>query len=261
MVQALVAGGTGTAGRQVVKEFLARGHSVRVLTRHGGAPGSEIAHFHGDLVTGDGLAEALDGVDVLVDTTDGKTRGTRAVLEKGAENLLATADGAGVGRAVLLSIVNVDQAEFPYYQAKRKQERVYEGAAMATTIVRATQFHDFIPMIAKPASRAGLIPAFSKTSFQTIDTRDVATALVDAALTAEPAPEGPITIGGPEVRTARDMTTAWKKATGTHGFVVNVPLPGALGQFFRDGSNLVPDNRFGTITFDRWLADSANAGR
>ncbi len=83
MVQALVAGGTGTAGRQVVKEFLARGHSVRVLTRHGGAPGSEIAHFHGDLVTGDGLAEALDGVDVVVDTTDGKTRGTRAVLEKG----------------------------------------------------------------------------------------------------------------------------------------------------------------------------------
>ena len=255
MVQALVAGGTGTAGRQVVKEFLARGHSVRVLTRHGGAPGSEIAHFHGDLVTGDGLDEALDGVDVVVDTTDGKTKGTRAVLEKGAENLLATADGAGVGRAVLLSIVNVDQAELAYYQAKRTQERVYESAAMETAIVRATQFHDFIPMIAKPASRAGLIPAFSKTSFQTIDTRDVATALVDAALAAD-APKGTITIGGPEVRTARDQTTAWKKATGTHGFVVNVPLPGALGQFLRNGSNLVPDNRFGTITFDRWLAES-----
>ncbi|MBV6760166.1 MULTISPECIES: SDR family oxidoreductase [Rhodococcus] len=258
MVQALVAGGTGTAGRQVVKEFLARGHSVRVLTRHGGAPGTEIAHFHGDLVTGDGLAEALDGVDVVVDTTDGKTKGTRAVLEKGSENLLATADGAGVRRAVLLSIVNVDLAEFAYYQSKRTQERVYDSAAIETVIVRATQFHDFIPMIAKPASRVGLIPAFSKTSFQTIDTRDVATALVDAALATEPAPEGPITIGGPEVRTARDLTTAWKKATGTHGFVVNVPLPGALGQFLRNGSNLVPDNRFGTITFDRWLAESVH---
>ncbi|KAF0965412.1 SDR family oxidoreductase [Rhodococcus sp. T7] len=258
MVQALVAGGTGTAGRQVVKEFLARGHSVRVLTRHGGAPGSEIAHFHGDLVTGEGLAEALAGVDVVVDTTDGKTKGTRAVLEKGSENLLATADGAGVGRAVLLSIVNVDLAEFAYYQAKRTQERVYESAAIETTIVRATQFHDFIPMVAKPASRVGLIPAFSKTSFQTIDTRDVATALVDAALATESSPEGLVTIGGPEVRTARDLTAAWKKATKTHGFVVNVPLPGALGQFLRNGSNLVPDNRFGTITFDRWLAESVH---
>ncbi|MFC9555035.1 SDR family oxidoreductase [Rhodococcus sp. NPDC056960] len=259
MVQALVAGGTGTAGRQVVKEFLARGHSVRVLTRHGGAPGTEIVHFHGDLVTGDGLAEALEGVDVVVDTTDGKTRGTRAVLERGSENLLATADGAGVGRAVLLSIVNVDRSEFAYYQAKRKQELVYENAAIDTTIVRATQFHDFIPLVAKPASRVGVIPAFSKTSFQTIDTRDVATALVDAALAAEPSPDGPITIGGPEVRTARDLTTAWKKATGTHGVVVTVPLPGAMGKFLRDGSNLVPDNQFGTITFDRWLADTTRA--
>ncbi|WP_072690901.1 SDR family oxidoreductase [Rhodococcus marinonascens] len=257
MVQALVAGGTGVAGRHVVKEFLARGHSVRVLSRHGGAPGTQIEHFHGDLITGEGLAEALDGVDVLVDTTDGKTRGTRAVLERGAENLLATADGAGVGRAVLLSIVNVDRGAFTYYQAKRQQELVYQNSPIDTWIVRATQFHDFIPMIAGPASRTGLIPAFTKTSFQTIDTRDVAHALVDVALSTETAPQDPITIGGPEVRTAHDLATAWKKSTGTHGFVTKIRLPGALGKFLREGLNLVPDNEFGTITFEQWLAESA----
>ncbi|MEV0946148.1 NAD(P)H-binding protein [Rhodococcus sp. NPDC049939] len=257
MVQALVVGGTGVAGRQVVKEFLARGHSVRVLTRHGGAPGTDVEHFQGDLVTGVGLAEALDGVDVLVDTTDGKTRGTRSVLESGAKNLLATADGAGVRRAVLLSIVNVDLGGFAYYQAKRRQELVYENSPIDTWIVRATQFHEFIPMIAGPASRAGLIPAFTKTRFQTIDTRDVAHALVDVALSTESAPEDPITIGGPEVHTADDLIKKWKKASGSHGLVTKFPLPGALGKFLRDGSNLVPDNKFGTITFDQWLAESA----
>ncbi|MCQ4119209.1 SDR family oxidoreductase [Rhodococcus tibetensis] len=259
MTQVLVAGGSGTAGRQVVKEFLARGHSVRVLTRHGGAPGTEIVHVHGDLVTGEGLADALDGVDVVVDTTDGKTRRTRAVLDEGATNLLATADGAGVRRAVLLSIANVDGGEFAYYQAKRRQERVYENSPVETVIVRATQFHDFIPMVAKPPSRVGVIPAFARTRFQTIDTRDVALALVDAALSTDPAPEGPITIGGPEVRTARELVVAWKKARGAHGLVLDVPLPGALGAFLRAGRNLVPENEFGSITFDQWLADTTTA--
>jgi len=255
----LVAGGTGTAGRQLVKELLARGHSVRVLTRHGGAPGTEIIHVHGDLVTGEGLAEALDGVDVVVDTTDGKTRRTRAVLDEGATNLLATADGAGVRRAVLLSIVNVDRGEFAYYQAKRRQERVYESSPLDTVVVRATQFHDFIPMVAKPPSHVGVIPAFARTRFQSIDTRDVARALADAALATEPASENLITIGGPEVRTARDLVVAWKKATGTHGLVVDVPVPGALGSFLRAGHNLAPGKEFGSITFDRWLADTTTA--
>ncbi|WP_070378089.1 SDR family oxidoreductase [Rhodococcus sp. WMMA185] len=257
MVQALVVGGTGLAGRQAVKEFLARGHSVRVLSRHGGAPGTAIEHFQGDLVTGEGLAEALDGVDVLVDTTDGKTRGTRSVLETGAKNLLAMADGAGVGRAVLLSIVNVDQGRFAYYQAKRQQELVYKTSPIDTWIVRATQFHDFIPMIAGAASLTGVFPAFTKTSFQTIDTRDVAHALVDVALSTERAPDDPITIGGPEVHTAHELVAKWKRATGKRGFVAKFPLPGTLGKFLREGRNLVPDNQFGTITFDQWLAESA----
>ncbi|MFZ2177442.1 MAG: NAD(P)H-binding protein [Rhodococcus sp. (in: high G+C Gram-positive bacteria)] len=256
MVQVLVAGGTGAAGRHVVKEFLARGHSVRVLTRHGGAPGSQIEHVHGDLVTGEGLPEALDGVGVLVDTTDGKTRGTRAVFDQGAANLVETAAAAGVSRAVLLSIANVDQGRFAYYQAKRKQELVYEHSPLETCILRSTQFHDFIPMIVKPPSRVGIIPAFSNIRFQTIDTRDVAQALVDAALSPDPPPNGPVTVGGPEIRTARSLAEAWKKATHTHGIVVRTPLPGAMGQFLRQGLNLVPDNPFGTITFDQWLSGS-----
>ncbi|QNG19323.1 NAD(P)H-binding protein [Rhodococcus triatomae] len=252
MTRVLVAGGTGVAGRQVVAELLRREYEVRVLTRHGGAPFTEIEHALGDLVSGEGLPDALEGVDVVVDTTDGKTRKTRAVLGAGAENLLEAAAVQGVSRAILLSIVNVDRASFSYYQAKYAQEQIYARSPLDTVVVRATQFHDFVPMIVGPSSRVGILPAFRGIRFQTIDTRDVALALADAVSDDEDVPDGPVTIGGPEIRTARNLVEAWKRTTGSRGVVVPAPLPGTLGRFFRDGLNLVPENTYGTITFEEW---------
>lgn len=259
MAEILVAGGTGQAGAKVVAELLGRSHSVRVLTRHGGAPGTRIAHYPGDLVTGEGLAEAVAGVDAVIDTTDGRTKATRPIFTEGAANLLDAAEHAGVRRCVLLSIVNVDQADFPYYRAKYEQEKIYQSSPVQTAIVRATQFHDFIPMIAAPTSRVGFIPAFSGTRFQTIDLRDVARTLVNVALSRDSVPPEPIVVAGPEIRTAKDLVTAWKKATGKRGIVAPVPLPGALGAFFRDGRNIAEDATFGTITYDEWLADTVRS--
>ncbi|CAM3230750.1 NAD(P)H-binding protein [Prescottella defluvii] len=253
MTRFLVAGGTGVAGRSVVAELLRRGEPVRVLSRRGGTAGNGLEHATADLISGEGLAAALDGVDVVIDTTDGKTRGTRAVLTTGAANLLAAAREAGVSRAVLLSIVNVDRGAFAYYRAKTRQERLYADAPLPTQVVRATQFHEFVPMICAPASKVGLIPAFTGTRFQPIDTTDVARALVDAAGTAAVS-DDPTTVGGPEILTMREMALAWKAATGARGRVTTLPLPGSMGTFWRNGSNLVPDNHFGTVTFDRWLA-------
>ncbi|RDI22545.1 uncharacterized protein YbjT (DUF2867 family) [Rhodococcus sp. AG1013] len=252
MTRFLVAGGTGVAGRSVVAELLRRGEPVRVLSRHGGAPSNGLEHAAGDLVSGEGLAAALDGVDVVIDTTDGKTRSTRAVFTTGATNLLAAARSAGVSRAVLLSIVNVDRGTFAYYRAKTQQERLYSGSPLPTQVVRATQFHEFVPMICAPASKVGLIPAFTRTRFQPIDTADIARALVDAAV-ADRVSDDPTTIGGPEVLTMREMALAWKAATGARGRVTNLPMPGSMGTFWRNGWNLVPDKTFGTVTFAEWL--------
>lgn len=259
MAEILVAGGTGQAGAKVAAELLSRGHSVRVLTRHGGAPGTRIAHYPGDLITGEGLAEAVAGVDAVIDTTDGRTKATRPIFTEGAANLLDAAAGAGVRRAVLLSIINVDQADFTYYRAKHEQEKVYQRSPVQTCVVRATQCHDFVPMIAGPTSRVGFIPAFSGTRFQTIDLRDVARALVNVALSRDSIPSEPIVVAGPEIRTAKDLVTAWKKAAGKRGIVAQVPLPGALGKFFREGRNIAADATFGTITFDEWLADTVRS--
>ncbi|MCL2533380.1 MAG: NAD(P)H-binding protein [Nocardiaceae bacterium] len=252
MTKYLVAGGTGVAGRSVVAELVRRGGDVRVLSRHGGSPGAGVEHAVGDLVSGDGLAAALDGVDVLIDTTDGKTRSAREVFSMGARNLLSAAATAGISHAVLLSIVNVDFGRFAYYRAKTRQERLYRDAPLPTHVVRATQFHEFVPMICAPFARIGIIPAFTHTRFQPIDTSDVARALVDAA------EQGPTTeptvVGGPELLTMREMATAWKAATGTRGRVTNILIPGSMGDFWRNEWNLVPDNQFGTVTFKQWLA-------
>lgn len=252
MTTYLVAGGTGVAGRAVVTELARRGGTVRVLSRHGGHRDG-VDHVSADLVTGAGLAQALDGVDVVVDTTDGKTRKARAVLTDGAANLLSAAATAGVSRAVLLSIVNVDEARAGYYRTKAEQERIYRDAAVPTHVVRATQFHEFVPMICAPVAKVGLIPVFTHTRFQPIDTTDVARALADAAQQEQPAAD-PTVVGGPEILSMHDMALAWKAATGTRGRVTDIRMPGSMGSFWREGRNLVPDNRFGTVTFDQWLA-------
>ncbi|WP_241665792.1 SDR family oxidoreductase [Prescottella subtropica] len=85
-----VAGGTGTAGRAVVTELVRRGETVRVLSRRPGAQDGAV-RVTGDLVRGTGLAAALAGVDVVIGTTDGKTRSARRVLDTGTANLLAAA--------------------------------------------------------------------------------------------------------------------------------------------------------------------------
>ncbi|WP_433605878.1 SDR family oxidoreductase [Prescottella agglutinans] len=253
MTTFLVAGGTGVAGRAVVAELVGRGAAVRVLSRRGGTSDG-VRHMVGDLVSGDGLAAALDGVDVVVDTTDGKTRSTRGVFSTGAANLLSAAEAAGVSHTVLLSIVGVDRGRFAYYRAKARQEQLYRDSALPTRVVRSTQFHEFVPMICAPTARIGVIPAFTHTRFQSIDTSDVARALVDAATAEQPSPAEPTVVGGPEVLTMREMVLAWKAATGTRGRVTNLRMPGGMGEFWRNGWNLVPDKKFGTVTFDQWLA-------
>ncbi len=153
MTTYLVAGGTGVAGRSVGAELVRRGETVRVLSRRGGALGAGVEQAAGDLLTGAGLAQALDGVDIVIDTTDGKTRRTRPVLTTGAGNLLSAAREAGVSRAVLLSIVNVDRSTFGYYRAKTEQEQRYAASPLPTQVVRATQFHEFVPMLCAPTSK------------------------------------------------------------------------------------------------------------
>lgn len=280
MASIAVVGGTGAAGRAVVREAVARGHDVRVLSRHVPDDGARVpgtTHHRVDLLGSDDgtVATALDtavaAADAVVDASNGMSPGAMKVFTVGARRLAAAAHRAGVGRVVVLSIVNVDQGDYGYYRAKAEQERILSSGGVPTTVVRATQFHEFLEIFLGRDgrlgrwARLGLLPVPRGVRFQPIALADVARALVDAAEGTPPGSGVPgpgpaattVTIGGPEVLDARDMARAWRAAHGSRRPVVGVPLPGPLGEFFRAGHNLVPDHRYGTLTYREWLRERA----
>ncbi len=254
-----VAGGTGQVGREVVRLALAAGHTVSVLSRHVPATGSEecldgATYFAADVTTGEGLAAALAGSDVVIDCLEGQFGKAKKQFADGGARLLAAAHLAGVARAVALSIINCDLSTYSFYVSKADKERAYAGSPLQTIVVRATQFHSLVAMVFAAGARLRLIPAFNRTSFQTISPADVAASLLEAAMSEPGSPSHSVrTVGGPEVLTMRQMAEDWKHVTGARGRIISLPLPGPMGAYLRAGYNLVPGQKDGTETFVSWL--------
>lgn len=202
MTRVLVVGGTGLAGRAVTAAAVERGHEVVVASRRvpdDDAPAyvEGAAYVTADLVGGAGLEEAVEGVDVLVDTSNGSGKHAAHVFALGSQNLLHTAARFGVHRAVLLSIAGIDGSRYPYYRAKLAQERIYAESPLETHVVRATQFHDFVTAIFERGRPIGALIAPAGTRFQPISVEDVAQAVLDDAELAGAA-DSVRTIGGPD---------------------------------------------------------------
>jgi uncharacterized protein YbjT (DUF2867 family) len=301
MTRICVAGGTGQVGREVVRQALDAGHSVAVLSRHplgAGTAGSTTAdsiaadtntagnvggaeYFRADVTTGEGLAAALAGADVVIDCLEGRSGKARRNFADGGARLLAAAQEAGTARAVMLSIVNCDRSSHAFYRSKAAKEHVYELSGLETVVVRATQFHSLLAMMFGAGSKVRVIPVVRGAGFQPVSPADVGAVLLEAAL--EPAPDpgrgrapepetatAPtpesgrprhrvLTIGGPEARDMADFAREWQRATGAKGRLVRLPLPGAMGRYLRAGLNLVPEARHGTETFRGWLANHADS--
>lgn len=263
MSRVLVVGGTGLAGRAITAEAIRRGHEVVVAARRvpdddapASVPGA--VYVTTDIVTGEGIEEAVEGADVVVDASNGGRKQSAHVFTAGAQNLLHTAARYGVHHAVLLSIVNVDRSSFGYYRAKAAQERIYLESPLEARIVRATQFHDLVTSIFEGGRRLGVLLVPSRSRFQPIAVTDVAHALVDAA---EGAGEGNAvrTVGGPRVETARALAEQWRAATGTRRPLLPIRLPGALGAAWRTGENLAPEQAVDGQTYAEWASEKVRA--
>jgi uncharacterized protein YbjT (DUF2867 family) len=264
MTRICVAGGTGQVGREVVLQALARGHETAAFSRHPPSAG-EAAHHDGaayyraDVTTGAGLGQALAGSDVVVDCLEARGgKALRAFASSGVR-LLKAAEEAGIPKAVLLSIIGCDQVALRFYSSKAEKEIVYAESGLETVTVRSTQFHSLLAQLFAAGSRVGLIPVVRGAKFQTIAPAEVAAALLEAAL--EP-PSGERhrlrTIGGPEVNDMGELAETWKQLTGSRARLVRLPLPGSMGEYVRDGRNLIPEQRYGSETFGAWLAKRAD---
>src|SRR5207248_9640312 len=185
----VVIGGTGLIGTKVVKNLREKGHEAVAASPSKGI----------NSVTGEGLAEALVGAQVVVDVANAPSWEDKAVLEffeTSGRNLLAEEATAGVGHHVALSVVGTDRLlTSGYFRAKMAQENLIKGSPIPYTIVRATQFFEFVGAIAQSATE-GQTVRLPPAMMQPIVSDDVAAALADIAV--EQPLNGTIELAGPE---------------------------------------------------------------
>lgn len=242
MSRILVTGATGQLGTPTLAILRARGADAVGISRRGG--GDVVA---ADLLTGDGVPAALDGVDTLVHAAT--TGGHRDVAM--AERLFAAALEAGVAHVVLVSIVGIDQIPLGFYRDRVRIEEIARASGVPVTIQRATQFHSFVERLFTAQRRMPVIlaPAWQ---FQPIAVTEVAERL--AGLAGGVAQGRADDIGGPEVLTIRELYSTWSNAVGTRRRMLPVTLPGKAFRAFAGGANLVPGTPYGAATFAQHLA-------
>jgi uncharacterized protein YbjT (DUF2867 family) len=247
----VVIGGTGLIGSKTVANLRQGGHEVIAASPKSGI----------NTITGEGLKEATAGAQVVIDLTNSPSFEDEAVLkffETSGRNLLAAESAAGVRHHVALSIVGTDRTpENGYFRAKVAQEKLIEASGIPYTIVRATQFMEFLSAIAgmsADGNRVRIAPGL----FQPIAADDVAAIVADVALA--PPRSGIVEIAGPERAPFNEIIARYLKAAGDPREVVRDPAAMYSGGRVEERS-LVPlgEARLGRIGFDEWFRRSRAA--
>lgn len=253
-MKVLVIGGTGLIGSQVIANLTEMGHEAISASPRSGV----------DAVTGEGVAEAVAGVDTVVDVANSPSWEDDAVLHfftTSSRNLLAAESEAGVRHHVALSIVGADRTQDSgYMRAKVAQEKVIEESGAPYSIVRATQFFEFVSGIADSAADGDTI-RLPHAAFQPIAAKDVATAVTQAAI-GDPT-NGITNIAGPEKLGMDDFARASLAADGDPRQVVTDPTAPYYGAVLDDQSIVPIDGEDPTIyptRFSDWKAAHASSG-
>jgi uncharacterized protein YbjT (DUF2867 family) len=246
----VVIGGTGLIGSKVVEKLKQKGHAAIAATPNTGV----------NTITGKGLKEALAGAQVVIDLADSPSFEDKAVLEffeTSGRNVLAAEAAAGVPHHVALSIVGTDRSDNGYFRAKVAQENLIEISGIPYTIVRATQFLEFLGAIAD-SSADGNIVRLPPCLFQPIAADDVASVVADVALAAPR--NGIVEIAGPERAPFNEIVARYLQAVGDPREVVRDPEARYWGGRVEERS-LVPlgEARLGRIGLNEWLRRSRAA--
>lgn len=202
-----------------------------------------------DLTTDEGIENAVSDVDVIVHCATDLVR-HKAVDEEGTNRLLTAASLAGVEHFVYISIVGVDKVPYAYYKSKLEVESAVEESGVDWTILRTTQFHDFVLALAQQFARPPLV-VVPRLRVQPVDVRDVARRLADLVAAG---PSGRVPdFGGPAVYRGEALLRRYLAHVGVQRTVVAATLPGAAWRALREGANLVPEPGGGSIGFFEFL--------
>src|SRR5690349_17103929 len=249
----LIIGGTGLIGSKTVPILRQAGHEVVAASPKSGV----------NTITGEGVKEAVSGAQVVIDLANSPSFEDKAVLEffqTSGRNLLAAEAAAGVRHHVALSIVGTDRTpENGYFRAKVAQEKLIETSGVPYTIIRATQFMEFLGGIAASCADGNVV-RLSPGLFQPIASDDVAAAVAEVALAAPR--NGIVEIAGPDRAPFNDIIARYLKAVGDPREVVRDPEARYFGGRVEEFS-LVPlgEARLGRIGLDEWVRAQNTAQR
>ncbi len=240
----VVIGGTGLIGSKTVAILRQGGHEVVAASPKSGI----------NSITGEGLKDAMTGAQVVVDLANSPSFEDKAVLEffeTSGRHLLAAETAAGVRHHVALSIVAIDRTDNGYFRAKVAQEKLIKASGMPYTIIRSTQFLEFLGGIADSSAKGNTV-RLPPVLFQPIASDDVAAIVADVALTAPR--NGIVEIAGPERAPFNDIVARYLKAVGDPREVVSDPEAPYWGGRVEEYS-LVPlgEARLGRLGLDEWL--------
>jgi uncharacterized protein YbjT (DUF2867 family) len=242
----VVIGGSGRVGGNVVRRLAAQGHDA--------VPASPATGV--DTITGDGLADVMAGADVVVDVSNAPVWDDDAVREfftTSTRNLLAAELEAGVGHHVAVSIVGADRLpDSGYLRAKVAQEAEIEAGTIPYTIMRATQFFEFLPQIAEAGAEGDSV-RLSNGLMQLVAVDDVAATVAELATGAPVG--GRVELGGPEALGIDAWARRLFAATGDERTVVSDPHARYFGTELK-GGELTPGDgaRIGAVDFETWFA-------
>jgi uncharacterized protein YbjT (DUF2867 family) len=251
MQHILVTGGAGHLGRPLVKCLSAAGYPVRGMSRRASPgedwPGAEWKQA--DLKTGAGLAEAVQGIDVVVHLA---ALGNSMVDFEGTRRLVDAARQVGVSHLVFISVVGIDRVPWAGGKAKLASEDLIEHSGIPWSILRATQFHYGIDFLLHMLTRFPLV-ALVPTDWplQPVAEEEVAGRLCQIV---QAGPSGRLPdMGGPRVYTSGELARIWLKQRGVHRAIIPLWLPGKTASRLRQGGNTCPQQAIGKLSWEAWL--------
>jgi uncharacterized protein YbjT (DUF2867 family) len=258
----LITGGTGNLGRRITPLLRSAGCDLRVLSRGRHDPGDGTAggngHGHGtgaleyvtgDLVTGEGVAAAAAGADIVLHLAGGPKGDDVA-----ARNLVRALSGSKVRHLVFVSVIGADRVPLAWFRTKLAAEQEIAGSGIPFTTLRAAQFHDLVLMVVEKMAGLPVLPVPGGLRFEPVDAGDVARRLADLTLGE---PSGPVPdLAGPKVYGLGELAGGYLAARGKRRPRLPVRIPGRPGRAYRAGENLARDGaERGKRTWEEFLAE------